>query len=1378
MDTRMKIGKGNRGSALLIVAYLGIVLFGVVGIYFYRSSESASTDSRVRESVEGTRTAAEYAAELAIANLSDMEYSTDGTGLRQSVVQDWVMAHPYGTTGVAATERRISGRAGQSNEYEYRVLVRSVRAARELDETSDAMPKGWLTQIKPQDYHYGSDPVRKFTNAYEVVASARYAGNDDLSPTMAAESNVRTVVNMSYNSLANDQDDMAVLHVTKPATLNVGKQLAMHDDSDWWAGGNGLVEGAPGTVGAVDRSTGEENEGQGGQAGHLAYGENQIWVSAEDHYAVKATKDVIKEEMIEGLAAIPNIPSQLYSVVNDIWDAGKMTLHFQNGETPNPTIPRTPNFSTNLIDRQMVVLDPTAEKVDEYVFGGKRYSGQYYSKPVESGSNIIYGYGRSVTIQEDGLIKETSGAAATPSLYAESALAVGSVENMLRFYLNFVDANFPANNASEAAVNSWKQNDWRRLPLGYHTKNKTANGRLREYRRPLDNRLSDPRRRWTVLLWIKDRKGRFLVRDHSSWRTSSNYSSGELTPSSDPLRNSYPYPMSKWNGRYRWSMYGGYGSNSNSDGGHYHIGNFSAYDQHAATKQTIHTRILTLEELLGYKFYKDQSGVPAKVKDFDPANPPAQEFLPDNMIVAGVPDYYLVDGKKVPYEPYEAGGTQFNEAFQRQVRSDNYGVTSPSQFNSQYPTDAIYVYDDVTKETKSYKTLRDFAYVLDISDTPGVVDEREVVLLHMVFENTPEVTSTTPNMYFDMGLTVTVVYPKSVSSAGDDDFLEEAFRHWWEGSSAESTTGNDSHYAVSAIPSGLVIGETDDVERIKKYYQEFGFYDPENPDKVIDSLYTMVDTDGKQIGFARAVFDAEGKLNYTRIPEEYHGARTFYYGRDNLYDFFAINPDLYKASLLLTQEEVDSFGNDLVGYNQLLLERRTAIALGQMRSLNSGITFKRLPERFDSSHVEAKISEDSTEALLIPSKSISARYFAAKAFGYRNYRVPAAYARWNTDYSALLRMRYRDLTSGGSNDEIPTTKDTVHFMPGEMVPDTSDGSFEQAKEMGKPLYQPMMAKTGFKQPNTRILRPTFVWKTTDVPGEIDMSKIHNYPDWFLGTDPTESDINTQDLSVPLLKKYPREHRGALGWHREGPNPTVPEDLSEYNVTPEQYRLVYGDNYEFVIMSEKGFNPYYDIKSDNKNYLGLIRPETPEDVALSDCKPVLKQPKDMPDFVLDGEAIDGAGILVVNGNLVVETSFAYHGTLVVLGDLKVKPKEYMLFNENGNPYDIDGNELRMMDGAWYYWDSSGNRFQSKPRTEWRGSVVVQGKVVMGGSISTVAVKDSDERMHYGLVDLRGSTQAIEETTGLWINVAPNEGFEYDRLGWTTGTGYDYDFWNKE
>lgn len=1368
MSTHNRKRKGNRGSALMIVAYLSSILALVLGVHFYRSSQKASLESRVRENASAAQVVAELASEAATNSLRDVQVGTISGTDELTVAHDWVARNPYGTNGMDTVQRRL---AGIINGYEYRTTVRAVREAKQLP-AGEAPPQGWLSGVNPSDYDYGNDPIYDFTASYEVVSSARRTGSHFVAsnpgqvydPAFAYEAGVRTVVSLNYNSLFPKLSGGAVLSVTTPSGIG----------SITPTSGPGGIGGSSETV----NSNGVEN----------------IFVSGEDHYAVKAaTRNVTRESVIEGLAAIPNIPSQLYSVVNDKWDWGRMTMHFRNGDDPNPNVPRTYNFSNSIINRSMIPLDIGRQK-DEYVFGGKRYSSVYYSNPTGNGSNLIYGYGRSVTLLEDGTIKETTGAQATPSMYAESALAVGSPENILKFYLNFVPTH-PADSASTAAVNDWKGN-WTQLPLGYHTKNKTKTTNLRNYRRPLDNRNSDARRRWAVLMWIKDENGRFLARDYTSW--------GSSTDTTDTMRTSYPIPTSKWTGRYRWAMYGGYGSSSNSDGGHYHIGNFSATNQHASTKQTLHTRMLTLEEAIGYKFYKDSNGIPAKVKDFNPENPPTSEIIPDSMVVSGVPDYYLEkSGGKISKVEYRVNGTQFDEAYQRQNRTDNYGLPITMSVD----TDGLYVYDDVTKQTTKYTTLRDFAFKRNISTEAGKEDIREMVLLHMVFEDNPEANATSPNMYWDMGFTVTLVYPKKVAAVDDEDFLAEIFRHWWEGDAEESLTGDPSHKALATvIGNDVIIGMEDGPEKVKAYYEEFGFFDSSaGASNEISSIYTMVNEDNDLRGFRRPVFDENVEVSEVYGVGE-NGSPLFY-GYDDLAQVWYDQQAEFVASKFedyyinkYSQVSWDVLVLDLDEYNGELLLWRIETAVNMMKSRNPAYSFRQLPDRWNTTNrKKSKLTPEDMHAFMpvFNSSELDLRALVADGWGFTYNKVPGRYAKYNGD--AIEEATNHDILVNNNHDKPADVNKTIYFLPGEIVPYTytmPDGTtvLRSAGDFGGETHHPLAFKQEVVNPNNeRPIDAKFIFHQDDmlVDEEKSIADIHGYPEWFTGVHPGDyTGYRNGNLVDTMLAKYPREHRGLIGWHREGPTAEYPDSTA---FSEQDYQLVYGDNPQYIVMTKKGFNPYEVVNpTATTEKIAILRPKGDTAVELEQCKPELVPPSKMPTFVIEGEvfsngnmkgkALDGAGILIVNGNLEIRNTFAYHGILIVMGDIYVVPEKYYAVSKNNILVDEEGNELARDGSTWYYVDENGVRHTSSPLPEWCGELIVQGKVYVGGKIYTSVEKQvsagSDEIRPAGKIDIRGSKQAVDEVLKLWIKVGPNEGFNAERMGWSSGVSAgDYGLWKE-
>ena len=1337
--------RGSRGSALLAIAYLGVVLTGVVGIYFYRTSQAASTESQVRENVDGAQTVATYAADLAITNLTDMRYVLNSDGTKKvSILADWVGSNKYGT-GPESAERRIGGTIG---DYEYRVLVRAVREAK----SEGGMSSAWLSNVNPPHYDYGNDPVRSFSGAYEIIASARNRSASS-NPTLTYDSSVRTVVNLSFNSLANFQEQLAVWHQNNPSGLT------------------GDVIGPYISANLSDQPS------------------NKLQIAGEDHYAVKASYvEPTDEEVIEGLASMRATPSELYSVTNDFWSQGKMTLHYRNGDDYNPMIPRTIGFDdtgvgvgTRGLNQQMVVYNPS-QPVDQYVFGGKIAQSDFTLYDPNTSASLMYRRGRSVTLDANNNINETRESHSHPGAMTTSTLVVGKVENILKLYMNFVnplnDANHPAKNATESQIRTWVQTRWSQQSLGYYTRNSTKNmcSSVGRAQRPLDNANSSRRRRWATLLWIKNSDGQFLVRDYHG-----DYSLPNKSRST---------PEDSWNGTYRWAWYGGYlGSEK------YHFGSWKnpktiAIGNSSNYRKYLNTRFLTIEELLGVKVTKStMDNLPAKLDG-------------SGVVVGGVPDI-LRDVNGVPYafDP-DGSGTVFDERGQRStLGGDNWGVNS-STLSTMPPTDGIYVLQEdpsaeydwtyAGKRYKRYKTLKDFAFDRDIADVGEDPDIRSMTSFHMVLEITPEQDSSTgEGMYFDMGLTVTLVHPKKITMVDrGDDFLEEFFKQWWQGDRIETLTGNTSHTSVSSLPRKPPEGTPED-EILKAYFEQFGFF-REGPysgnyDLQITGIDTMVDDNRAKTVFGRAKFDSAGVVQ----PNSHAHDGIFYYGRDDLHALY----DAYREEFSVDKFEEDMKTNGIwetvkedPDFNTLLANWREEKGVNMWKSLSDiHPTFKPLTERFDVDHREQSFFELDTmkELFKVPEDDITTRFFAAQALGFKNQRVPVAYAkRVNIDpvdptkYDLVWTERFSDLNPGGTDSDTPIVKKTIPFIPGERVLGDEDG-FVPAPTASDPFVPMLYRDNGTKQYNGRPLKPTFVWPTGGAAGELNLASIHNWPKWF--TDPSEG-VVTRDLKEVLLgeKLYPTEHRGGIGWHREGPKPQVDSEITI--ITPEEYKLMFGDNYEYTLITERGFIPYRTVRAkDGQIYVAAVRPDTVTPVELDDCEPQLKHPDEMPTFVISGRELDGAGMLIVNGNLHLKTTLAFHGTVVVLGNLTVTPEKYQRTNADGQPMDKDGNLLSWDGSHWYYLDENNAKQISYTIDEWRGSLTVQGKIMVGGKVSIAAGNDTnpDNITPAGKIDVRGSKQAVDETTNLWLEVAPNEGFNSDRLGWSTGAGTSvgYDLWQE-
>lgn len=1439
--------KGRRGSALFVVAYLGLFLAGIVGTYFYSTSQKAATNSKTRENAAGAQSVAEMANEVAIAQLQNMKYKTDSTtGKKLSVSEDWVGLHPYGSTGLDRAERRLSGTIGA---FDYRTVVRSVRVAKEVQENNEAgaPPSGWLANVELKDYEFGVDPVWGYTGVYEIISSA-HNENERGNPDLTYDAAVRTLVSLDYNSINKDQDELAVLHMDHPQLLAASAE-SLND-----AGAGYNPKASPWfDYDVVTKTTGTVKVGgvetiQVSTIGSVG----TIQVSGEDHYSVKASvKEPTSDAIIENWETIGASDSELFSVTNDYWDKGKMTLHYKltDGEY-NPQIPRTINFddwpvtnnspfsgnarTTGTINRQMIARFEIADKslpdadkrtVDQYVYGGKSVQTEYSKLNPATNSSLMYKRGRSITLDESNTIIQTTQAQVHPDYMAAASannesmttttIAVGKTEKIFNLYYNLVETStthsHPAATASEAAVQSWITSRWTQQSLGYFSKNKInlTGSQVTKARRPLNNYNSPTKRRWATLIWVKDEIGRFLVREYDG-----TYDS-PTSAQSDPNGN--------WLGTYRWAYYGGYNSTYK-----YHYGAWVDPELYAIStsrnyQKVLNTRFLTMEELLGEQVEKASDGLPAA-------------FSSGTTIMGGVPKFRLDgEGKRIPYRPVAGDDVNiFDESYQRSnADGDNYNVGSTSQMP---PLDGIYVLlEDTTttpdftrggKRYKRYQNLKEFSYKRDVAkrsasqsttDVPPIW--RNVTTLHMVFEIDPEATSQ-DYMYFDMGLTVAVVYP--LVEGGDENEDKSAVvdtsRQWWEGEAQEGLTGKLSHAAVSAhmdeLDPKLAAAESEsdaarkEAARMKAYFEQFGFSVPAGhpADKVVEaaeSMSTMLDQLAEKIGFGVAKLDDNGVL---RVNEDVCGNYLpdwiFYIGQEELWQFIdtdkANNPSLYSLDAFIaahTEDEMEAFRADQDLLNAKLEEWREEIGLARIDSINDAkygnCTFIKIDLRYDDpNHVKADLApETMTTTFKFPERNITSRYFAAQAFGYKNVRTPSAFVKLDSS-NVITPLKENDIDPTASSDNMQPVKKSLPFLPGEIAPALDKPSLEADSAES---YIPLLFKEGFLQPNQRPLESKFVWLSGADPDESEIATIHVTPKWFKGGEP----IPNVDLWDILEGRAINEHRGAIGWHREGPKPlTTSEAASPGTAGDALESYLYGDSYEFVVMAEKGFNPYYTVNMSyraddgstaNGEFVALFPPEEGStDTAL--FKPRLKSPGQMPTFVLDkdpnsnrnqytGGELDGAGIMVVAGNLEIKTKFAYHGLLVVLGDVKVEAFDRVLPDKEGKFYNSNGDEL-LKDGSgnWYYLMGNGTpKYGDTPVPTWLGDLVVQGKVLVGGNLYTVD-GDRNTGKPAGNVDIRGSEGAIKDTVELWSDAAPNEGFNSIRMGWSSGSGSsDFNLW---
>ncbi|MDR1535196.1 MAG: hypothetical protein LBU64_08895 [Planctomycetota bacterium] len=1407
---------GNRGGVLLVVLLFSAVFAVAAGLYFFSVSHSAYTENTVLDNTASAQAHAEFAAGLAIANLGDVEFKTDERdGIPISVQRDWVARDPYGS---GRFERRLAGAIGAGMDgYEYRVRVVPIREARK----EGAVPESWHAGIDVPDYNFGADPIRNFTAAYDVTAVARHVLSDKKA-TMAGGGTVRTVASIKAQSAYNDLDKLATLHLDSPREL-VLDRIAPAAALPSLAAGYGSTGG----------------------------GEGVFKVAGEDHYSIKSVAKIgIIDKVVESLIRIKALPTEFFSVYNNWWTYGKQTVQFMVGDEPNPNIPRTRNIGRAAIDRQMIRLDPDRES-DIYFNGGKVGSSDLNVDRFYPGSGWMSRHyrGRSVNIGEDGLIVETTESETIPTtegLKAQKSLAVGSPENFLNVYFNYVDpfnsGTWVADNAGEAALRDWKRG-WRQIMFAHHPKNATIitnNEGNKTYAAPRDNWKSRRRRRFPLLIMPMNADGAMLVREYDD-TAYENPTGGRAVP------------PDKWYGTYTWMYRLGITTVAGTSAVRGYNGSWRKPTRENGTPSTetqgmkaMAPRAFSLQEFLGRRLTTDADGVPAKIVN--------------GAIVAGVPDYELDgDGERVPYNPDPAGSqTNFNESWHRETREgDNWGVNEAT-IPLMPPTDGIYVRlqpgdpeyvegfpGGVAKEGywqapaqrrpghvqryKRYQTVKDFAFQRNIG-SEAEPDMRDVTSVFLSFDTNQE--QDAAYFYYLLELSGSIVWAERARIAGEDP--GELFRHWWEGEPREGLTGREPGMPISARADEDV-RKLPSEEQLPALFKTMGIYDPSDPEKRYPDVNTMLDGADAMSGFNKVAFVAVGEESELGKPRDFNSwdssSPVYFYGDD---DLWGVATAMYAAKGLdmFTGEQRDALvalleSGDIEGYN----ERWTAFvkeqALERIDRYKGDYQFRHLSERFNGefNRVQAVLSLESDGdvnphlgKLLGMRSEASGRGLSLATFGRRRFRAPAVYVRESPE-GTLTRMLQRDFNPDASgSDNMAPTRTMVTLLPGEYNPVGDESSIvPQGYDLeANPETYPwigMMAKdNGALQINGRRIAPKFIWlenppqtKSSPYARDLGMDDIRTPPEWFTAPD-SETGVVLHDVmlrgdTILGMGGYNRERRGALGWHREGPGGLPPGVYGNETREKKVHELIFGDHYEYVIMTaresssglssgeEPGLFPFVTMETTDADgkagrYVALFRPEDEDPLTTPKANtfvPRLLPAGEMPTFVVEGEDLDGAGILVVNGNLHLRTRLSYHGVLIVLGNVLVEPRQYEMRDSLGNRMDAEGNPIKEVNGLWYVIDphtlevrpdSEGKPVQSKggPVNEWRGGLIVQGKAVAGGKMAVTpeqANAEGEMIRPAGVIDIRASRQAVEDTMGAWIKVGPNEQIVMNMTGWSTG-----------
>lgn len=333
MKQKRAFGNGRpdtRGSALVMTLILSL-LFAAVVMFAVRMTHNSHEANDLEDNYSHALAAAEYGAELAIAELTSgleirnaEEDGSNAVNDNAVVVGDWILGRNQGEDTLFATaggrstdQRRISGVYG---DHHFRVKVRSARLAYGAgDGDGDVGVKpGWLDN--PGEFVFGRDRVHQFKDLYEITATAENNLLNDpetrgQAPTrLLPRSVVRTVVRYGTNSPLNDMlEVLGPLHAEDPRNFQL--RGARNPEPVYDSQGLPLLEGDGVKTTLVDN----------------------ILISGEDHSLNNRTLEAYSGSTISIPEKIATSRANFFDATGDFWSSGNLTLNYLiNDETDTP----------------------------------------------------------------------------------------------------------------------------------------------------------------------------------------------------------------------------------------------------------------------------------------------------------------------------------------------------------------------------------------------------------------------------------------------------------------------------------------------------------------------------------------------------------------------------------------------------------------------------------------------------------------------------------------------------------------------------------------------------------------------------------------------------------------------------------------------------------------------------------------------------------------------------------------------------------------------------------------------------------------------------------------------------------------------------------
>lgn len=1402
--THKNIIRGNRrGGALIIVFLMGIALSSIL-LVGAADTMRASRTEHMQTNVAEAEAAAEYGAELAISQLIK---EASATGDSAPLVDgDFVMGR-FGlnagenlyvdSNGQTATDqRRIAGLHG---DYQFRVRVRSARLAHDVNGggTNRTLPASWLSEPSAFDYTAGA---AKFTDVYEITASAQHMGIVDGTLTRSIDApmaTVRTVVEMERRGGSTEFDEMAALHVERPTDVQMTNML----------------------------------------------------VTGEDHYLVNfytgtSTADVTVP-VDPGQGAASN--ADFTSAEGAFWKGGNELLNYMKGDFPVPYYPTSRDFGASGKDITMSYMDATQTSNqdlkdlltgtvhDTYFLGGK------YGKVNSNNA----GFSVTLTDTDPQLIKETSIAAASAG--GKFDVVLGNWDDVLNVYA-FYRGTYGGAKPNLTSV-TLENGTVEKLPTDSTSSshifvggfsNKDSEIISFPHFDPFNNKFTQPT------------KKKRPFSKHFVLRQKPNGAPGEkqilamnITPKLALIADNANYSNDgayywsnpneqwfDWDGSYYWSdfVYVGDGrhlcfENGKKTPSPYSINSLGTVTYNgdgsvkniSGIKDMLYNRVLLarsfeIEELMSRKTGLDLNHVLGKHYGRSSVVDSSGNFIPRD-----------ANGEFPGSVPVAMQGPVFDGSGNvTDIRGDPAGLC---------------IIDDLSDPVGSKRycqTMDEFLEVYEFIDSNGAVEEKRAVTLLVGMEDN----AGSPDFdYNDLVFQVTIAppIPKKVEVVGGDNYDNGAM--WWEQNENEGLTGKKAHVAISTnavngsydVPKAFALLWSDltyadwmalGKEHRKSLAAKAGVTLQDNitqfefaavRDKIIaalcaDVISAMNHATNDYSPFAHRGLFVQLKtgtgedtvitgaaLVNDPLPAAgdiiYYSTNDVIYYRTWLENTYFRHLDGYSKGTLTSdqlakyerwQQLTDTERNDIAEKGDDDLEA-IKVALGDLpddyRSLTKhlealGYTPKYIDERFITMLNERTMLnnglDDQNNAIATPfevrKRMITARQLAAEVFNPTGLLYVRTVPAIVTEYDSGSQS-YKVVKDGGQNI---TTSEEATLLGGEIDPDP-----DITNGVVSAGVLPLREFIGLTQAdNTPLVMRDFLEVAVD---ENDMiaaaaravEKCYQPCEYY-----------TSAQWDKLLKKWGlKDQRYSIGFHRSGDADVLEDDM-----------LL--DHEEIVALGIKGFNPYYTVRDSGKDMIEkrrtkVINPNDPTDDECYEYELALRSGADLPTFVFD-KPIDGCGIMLIYGNLLIQDTFAYHGTMFVLGDITVESKyapDRVVYGSDGNPFDKDGNSLSVeIDNGvekYYYLDEHGARHYAAAvrardvagESDFTGHLIFQGNLITRGTMRTTAGRapNSSITMPVGRMDIFYSDNAkrtVEEAI-------PPGRFKVSRLSWGQDNNIDVD-----